>query len=592
MHSGHLALWNELEQTMQLPREVSHQKPEPKAQVKEEDQRNPWEKVMKVMGKCQHHERIEKKAWKVPVEKAMMGGSDKAMEKEDSCKLERVVAGSVAQSQKWAIKVSFTDGDARKSSGKCGSRACTLHTIVYGGRLEFLNQSWVPPTRFEETTIWYNGIAAKWCPETNTFVFRGVKPPLRLRLGSAQKACQSVWLARFMGTGSQLEHEAFLSLWLSSFSRHLQGFKFVERSSCCFKQKRKLWEEKKIFLDFHFWHHFNLFKFGLGEVSSSRPSPKPIEFGEPIVARWHKIRGCNVGLALDTARASFQWRPYARAVDNWVSVVLIEKGRRMVLPTWGGNANLEWIKIFQVVFLNVMRVLKLPGAITLRWKPMVPLILRFFLQHKIPQNGEIPMMVEEMSRYKQGDSDDEDKMMAANCRVHHPQSAKVGAIRQQLVMKYLGVAAGGSEKAMEGENGSKGGSSALMEDRKETWKMPIGVISGTGTMNGASGEVMERAAKCRTGIAAIVGGSEKGVEDAIEIKEQVRRLVLVQLRYQDWNLKPGCASLRRWLLDSKQKDLATAFEKRTYQEGPFNPIATQKQLLLVHQPSLVLHKLI
>lgn len=35
--------------------------------------------------------------------------------------------------------------------------------------------------------------------------------------GSAQKACQSVWLARFMGTGSQLEHEAFLSLWLSRF---------------------------------------------------------------------------------------------------------------------------------------------------------------------------------------------------------------------------------------------------------------------------------------------------------------------------------------------------------------------------------------
>lgn len=58
-----------------------------------------------------------------------------------------------------------------------------------------------------------------------------------------------------------------------------------------------------------------------------RPSLKLIEFGEPIVARWHKIRGCNVGLALDTARASFQWQPYARAVDNWVSVVLIEKGR-------------------------------------------------------------------------------------------------------------------------------------------------------------------------------------------------------------------------------------------------------------------------
>lgn len=114
-----------------------------------------------------------------------------------------------------------------------------------------------------------------------------------------------------------------------------------------------------------------------------------------------------------------------------------------------------------------------------------------------------------------------DDKPSPGCQLQGPSSsaAKVGAIRQQLVMKYLGVAAGGSEKAMEGENGSKGGSSALMGGSERDMEDANRSHSGTGTMNGASGEVMERAAKCRTGIAAIVGGSEKGVEDAIEIKE-------------------------------------------------------------------------
>ncbi|XP_034678202.1 uncharacterized protein LOC117908644 [Vitis riparia] len=257
------------------------------------------------------------------------------------------------------------------------------------------------------------------------------------------------------------------------------------------------------------------------------------------------------------------------------------------------------------------------GSRQLRRKPMVPLILRFFLQHEIPQNGEIPMMVEEMLRYKQGDSDDEDKMMVGEmlrsiinpksvgnkpasddkpspgCQLQgsSPSAAKVGAIRQQLVMKYLGVAAGGSEKAMEGGNGSNGGSSALMGGSERDMEDVNRSHSGTGTMNRASGEVVERAAKCRTGIAAIVGGSEKGVEDAIEIKETGEKLVLVQLRYQDWNLKPGCASLRRWLLDSKQKDFATAFEKRTTKKVHLTDSNT-KAASLVRQPSLVLHKLI
>lgn len=137
---------------------------------------------MKVMGKCQHHERIEKKAWKVPVEKAMMGGSDKAMEKEDSCKLERVVAGSVAQSQKWAIKVSFHGWRCKKkqwkmwveslhSSHHCVWRKAGISKPIMGSTYKI---------RRNDNLVY--GIAAKWCPETNTFVFRGVKPPLCLRL--------------------------------------------------------------------------------------------------------------------------------------------------------------------------------------------------------------------------------------------------------------------------------------------------------------------------------------------------------------------------------------------------------------------------
>ncbi|RVX04011.1 hypothetical protein CK203_021747 [Vitis vinifera] len=40
---------------------------------------------------------------------------------------------------------------------------------------------------------------------------------LQVTRTKAQKACQSGWMNRWMGTGNQIEHEAFLSMWVSRF---------------------------------------------------------------------------------------------------------------------------------------------------------------------------------------------------------------------------------------------------------------------------------------------------------------------------------------------------------------------------------------
>lgn len=99
------------------------------------------------------------------------------------------------------------------------------------------------------------GLAEKQCPETKSFIFSWGEATITLEdmmisgysvLGSpvfsplvademkaveeelnqvrmelqnsaSQKARHSIWLKRFMDRGSEIEHEAFLALWLSRF---------------------------------------------------------------------------------------------------------------------------------------------------------------------------------------------------------------------------------------------------------------------------------------------------------------------------------------------------------------------------------------
>ncbi|KAF7133462.1 hypothetical protein RHSIM_Rhsim09G0021900 [Rhododendron simsii] len=174
-------------------------------------------------------------------------------------------------------------------------------------------------------------VAEKWCPETNSFVFPfgeatvtledmmtlggysvlgdSVLTPLpidrasdetreellqaRLELvrTSAKRVNQGAWMNKFMKSGSRIEHEAFLSLWLS---------KFVFPSAAGNDSVgNKVW----------IWERFP----ALG------PNPNPLENGEPRLARWHMVKKPNtenVDFAVATSGKCFLWHPCVMAGTN------------------------------------------------------------------------------------------------------------------------------------------------------------------------------------------------------------------------------------------------------------------------------------
>ncbi|XVF77546.1 hypothetical protein PTKIN_Ptkin14bG0053700 [Pterospermum kingtungense] len=232
------------------------------------------------------------------------------------------------------------------------------------------------------------GLAEKWCLDTNTFVFpwgeatitledvmvcggcsvvgESVLSPLRTKqlveveekliearkeaaTGNSSVATHKAWIDYFMRNGNDLEHEAFLSLWLSKFV-------LVNSTSCLSIGKHvfpvaislargtrvalapavlcSIYKDLSLLKDWFFGSNVvqinelvNLYApFQLVQVWAwerfpmLRPPPNSISHGEPRVARWHKLKvnvGGDVRLVIDSAGKSFQWRPYAVAVKNW-----------------------------------------------------------------------------------------------------------------------------------------------------------------------------------------------------------------------------------------------------------------------------------
>ncbi|GLU23620.1 hypothetical protein SLE2022_396120 [Rubroshorea leprosula] len=228
------------------------------------------------------------------------------------------------------------------------------------------------------------GVAERWSPETNTFIFpwgeatitledvmvcggysvlgSSVSSPLRSenlvaieeKLIEACKeaatigatvASHGAWMDYFMGTSHELQHEAFLSLWLSRFVlvpsnyhqfilkqafpiaiRLARGTQFalapvvlsnIYRDLGLLKNRLFGSNEKLLAL----YAPFQLLQLGIWErFPELRPIPNPISMDEPRLARWYGLRIENVGdvgLALDIAGESFQWRPYGVAIKNW-----------------------------------------------------------------------------------------------------------------------------------------------------------------------------------------------------------------------------------------------------------------------------------
>lgn len=159
------------------------------------------------------------------------------------------------------------------------------------------------------------------------------------------------WLNHFMGSGSELEHLALLSLWLSKFifpstlnytikkrvfpiAIHLaRGTRIALAPAVLSRIYQDLGFLKLILMDcstslekdFQVLDLFAPFQFvqlwAWERLPVSRSNPNRISNGEPRSARWHKlmpVRTENIRSSLDSAGECFQWRPYAIAVENWL----------------------------------------------------------------------------------------------------------------------------------------------------------------------------------------------------------------------------------------------------------------------------------
>ena len=242
------------------------------------------------------------------------------------------------------------------------------------------------------------GLAEKWCPKTNTFIFSWGEATVTLedmmalggysvlgdsvlrplvtkemeeiheilleanrRVSVSFTASQHKWLEHFMGSGSKLEHEAFLSYWLSKFVFPLCEYRIERKNfpiaillargtrialapavlSSIYSDlgllKEKLVASTKLDTEevLNISAPFQLVQLWAWErFPALRPSPISISQCEPRPARWSKLKKVsieNVRLAIDTAGESFQWRPYAIAANhNWLFPKFYEEKEQWV----------------------------------------------------------------------------------------------------------------------------------------------------------------------------------------------------------------------------------------------------------------------
>ncbi|KAF5179203.1 Aminotransferase-like, plant mobile domain family protein [Thalictrum thalictroides] len=246
------------------------------------------------------------------------------------------------------------------------------------------------------------GLAEFWCYDTNTFVFswgeatitledmliiggfsilgEPVTAPLTEELleienkmieqhkvfnrKKAHKADHSAWLNHFIGTDSDLEHAAFLSLWLSRcviptwpegtvnkevfpVAIHLAQATRIALApavlASLYRDLRILKEEFASSSHIIIWAPFQIMQLWAWErFPSLQPTPNSLSFGEPRAARWNKLNSKSTVHSVRSIINSpdhFQWRPYSVTLENWHRPLYYkEQGEWFIL---GPNMNEE-----------------------------------------------------------------------------------------------------------------------------------------------------------------------------------------------------------------------------------------------------------
>ncbi|KAJ8433896.1 hypothetical protein Cgig2_004618 [Carnegiea gigantea] len=173
---------------------------------------------------------------------------------------------------------------------------------------------------------------------------------LKIARSKHKKTSHSSWMDVWMEIGSEFELEAFLSLWLSRYVLPADSYGTINKNvfpiavllargtkialapavlASIYRDLRLLKAYIETFGDHN---HGNVAKLKLRaplqllqvwvweRFPTLSPEPKAITDGLPRLARWNKakiVREVDVGLAIDSAKGSFRWRPYSTRLNNW-----------------------------------------------------------------------------------------------------------------------------------------------------------------------------------------------------------------------------------------------------------------------------------
>ncbi|XVF77516.1 hypothetical protein PTKIN_Ptkin14bG0050800 [Pterospermum kingtungense] len=265
--------------------------------------------------------------------------------------------------KKWPLEVNFCGWRYPQRNWETWvSKMASLHESTWkkAGIFEAIMNSMY---KIERNNDFVFGVAEKWCHETQSFVFsweemRDTWEKLEdarkeFIQGSSKKVHHSPWMRKFMNSDSQIEHEAFLALWLSRFvlptcydvvvksvfpiAIHLaRGTRIALAPAVLANIYRDLsWLKQNIVASTQLESNCNDQNIELAITISSpltlvqvwvwerfldfRPKPNLIESGEPRLALWHglKCKVQNVRSVLDSAKERFDWRPYVWKITNW-----------------------------------------------------------------------------------------------------------------------------------------------------------------------------------------------------------------------------------------------------------------------------------
>jgi len=323
--------------------------------------------------------------------KPTLATSTRSVPKPPTCSLSSLP--STFEPKEWLLKINFSGWQKPKLNW-----ATWVHKLKFkyqslwkkAGIYEAIMHSTFIVVRDYDFII---GLAEKWCPKTNTFVFPWGEATITLEdmiilggysvlgspvsscsdyesrelkeiedklaeagrnisRGKVIKPCQSKWMEKFMDSGSEIEHEAFLSLWLARYVFRDSDIALKDhffpiaiqmargerialapavlasiyrdlsllKETIVFTTKLETFEDGVLALTI--WSPFLLVQiWGWERFPMFQPKPLFLKNGDPRCALWDSVKSVkveNARLALDSAGETFRWRPYANpGVRGW-----------------------------------------------------------------------------------------------------------------------------------------------------------------------------------------------------------------------------------------------------------------------------------